>query len=86
MSMEKFHWTSPNGVEIVLPHLSKIKSGLLRRFRKLEEIDMVFSIIEEIADPETLAAIDDLEQGELEKFMADWQAGAKVGESSRSSI
>lgn len=86
MSMEQFHWTSPSGAEIVLPHISKIKAGLLRKYRKQEEIDMVFSIIESVADEKTLALIDDLDQGDLEKFMEKWQAGSSVGESSRSSI
>lgn len=85
MAFEKFHWTSPTGVEIVLPHLSKIKGGLLRKYRKLDEMDMVFSIIEDVVDDETLVKLDDLDQEELQNFMKDWQAGASVGESSGSS-
>lgn len=82
---EKFHYPTKGG-EIVVPHISKIKGGLLRKYRKLDEMDMVFSIIEELVDDDTLALIDDLEQGELEKFMAAWQTGVSVGESSGSSI
>lgn len=85
MTTEKFHWKTPSGGEIVVPHVSKIKGGLLRKYRKLDEMDMVFSIIEDVADADTLALIDDLDQGELEKFISDWQAGVSVGESSRSS-
>ena len=82
---EQFHYPTPAG-DIVVPHVTKIKSGLLRKYRKLDEMDMVFSIIEELVDADTLAKIDDLDQSQLEDFVTKWQAGSSVGESSRSSI
>lgn len=85
MTMEKFHYSTPDGGEIVLPHVSKIKSGLIRKYRKLEEMDMIYSIIEDLVDDDTLAKLDELEQGQLEDFMTKWQAGASVGESAGSS-
>jgi hypothetical protein len=70
----------------VLPHIDKIKGGMIRKYRKLPEVDMMFSILEDICDDETLAKIDDLEQGDLNDLFLAWQkAGANVGESSRSS-
>ena len=80
MATEKFHYPTAGG-EIVVPHISKIKTGLLRKYRKQDEMDMAFSILEELVDEGTLALIDDLERDELEKFMTKWQAGATVGES-----
>lgn len=87
MATEKFHYTSPEGVEIVLPHIDKIKGGLIRKYRKLPEIDMMFSILEDLVDEPTLAKIDDLDQTDLNALFLAWQkAGASVGESSGSSI
>lgn len=86
MSTEQFHWTAPNGDEIVLPHISKIKGGLLRKYRKLNEADMMFSIVEDIASEETVAQIDDLEMGDMNKLFEAWQkASVAVGKSSGSS-
>lgn len=85
MTMEKFHWTSPSGVEIVLPHMGKIKAGIIRRHRKEEPVDFIFSVLEETADTETLAKVDDLDQTDLNTLVEKWQAGASVGESAGSS-
>ena len=85
MTMEKFHWTSPAGVEIVLPHMGKIKAGIIRRHRKEEPVDFIFSVLEETADTDTLAKVDDLDQTDLNTLVEKWQAGASVGESAGSS-
>lgn len=86
MTTEQFHWTSLNGVEIVLPHVKQIKSGLLRKYRKLNEVDMMFSILEEVIDEDMLERLDDLEQGELDDLFGKWQkASVAVGKSSGSS-
>lgn len=83
---EKFHWTAPNGSEIVLPHMSKIKAGILRRHRKSEPVDFIFSLLEETSDEETLAKVDDLDTEALNALVEAWQsAGASLGEPSRSS-
>jgi hypothetical protein len=83
--LEQFHWTSPAGVEIVLPHMSKIKTGIIRRHRKEEPTDFIFSVLEETADAETLAKVDDLDTTDLNTLVEKWQAGASVGESAGSS-
>lgn len=87
MAMEKFHWTSPSsGVEIVLPHMNKIKSGIVRRHRKSDPVDFIYSVLEEVADEEMLARTDELEATEINALFEAWQeAGASVGESSGSS-
>ena len=86
MTMEKFNWTSPGGVKIVLPHMDKIKGGLIRKHRKLDAVDMMFSILEDTVDETTLTKIDDLDRGDLTALFEGWQAeSATVGESSGSS-
>ncbi len=79
---EKFHWTAPNGAEIVLPHMNKIKGGLLRRFRKLDPVDFMFSILEEVSDQDTLDKVDELEMSDMNTLFEKWQeAGADLGKS-----
>lgn len=85
MTTEKFHWTSPSGAEIVLPHMNQIKTGILRRHRKEEPTDFIFSVLEEIADEATLAKVDDLPSADLNTLVEKWQDGASLGESSGSS-
>lgn len=84
--MEKFHWTSPDGVEIVLPHMNKIKAGILRKHRKSDPIDFIFSVLEDVADDKMIERVDDLDMGDIDSLFAAWQeAGASLGESSGSS-
>lgn len=87
MATEKFHWTSPAGVEIVLPHMNKIKAGIVRRHRKSEPVDFIFSVLEEVADKDMLEKADELDTSEINDLFEAWQkAGASVGESAGSSI
>ncbi len=86
MTMEKFHWTSPAGVEIVLPHMNKIKAGILRRHRKSDPVDFIFSVLEDVSDEAMIAKVDELDMGDIDDLFGEWQkAGASVGESSGSS-
>lgn len=84
--MEKFHWTSAAGVEIVLPRIKKIPGRLIRQHRKLEGLDFVFTLVEAVADEDTLAKIDELDLGEQNELFEKWQSAVSVGESSGSSI
>ena len=84
MTAEKFHWTSSEGVEIVLPYMNKIKTGIIRRHRREEPLDFIFSVLEEVGDEATLAKVDDLSTDDLNALVEEWQ-GANVGESGRSS-
>jgi hypothetical protein len=83
--LEKFQWTSPNGATITLPRMSQIKAGVLRRHRKEEPTDFIFSVLEEIADEEMLAKVDELDSADLNNLVEKWQAEVKPGESSGSS-
>ena len=85
MAFEKFHWQSPAGVEITLPRMDQISSGILRRHRKENEIDFMFSLLEETSDTETLAKLDDLPFADLNALSEKWQATIALGESSGSS-
>ena len=82
---ERFHWTSPDGVEIVLPRMDKIKAGIIRRNRTKEPVDFIFTVLEEVGDDATLAKVDDLESGDLNALFEAWQAEVAPGESGRSS-
>ena len=85
MATEKFHWKSPAGDEIVLPHMRQIKAGIIRRHRKEEPVDFIFSVLEEAGDEATLALIDDLTQEDLNALVEAWQESVNLGESVRSS-
>lgn len=79
--LDKFHWTSPEGAEIVLPHMKHIKAGILRRHRKEEPTDFIFSVLEETADEDMLAKVDDLDSASLNDLVEKWQEGSSLGES-----
>lgn len=85
MTMEQFHWTSPDGVEIVLPRLNRLKAGLLRKVRNLNDVDAMFTILESVADKKTLEKVDELELVDLDALNKAWQEDVTPGESSGSS-
>jgi hypothetical protein len=70
---EPFEFTH-DGVTYTLPPASSIKAGMLRRFRKLDDLDVAFSILEEIADEDALAALDDMGIAEFNQTVSDWQS------------
>ncbi|MBF6428722.1 hypothetical protein IU440_29155, partial [Nocardia cyriacigeorgica] len=47
------------------------------------DVDQFFTVLEALADEDTLAVIDDLEQKEFQKLQTEWfrHAGVDVGES-----
>ena len=77
-----------NGHRVVLPPAAKIKAGVIRRASKLDgDVQQIFSVMEEIADPDSLAVMDDLTLDELGELFLAWQnhGGTSVGESQGSS-
>jgi hypothetical protein len=76
-----------NGSSYHLPSFAMLKSGLIRRIRGMEEADAFYLVLEEVADPDTLAALDDMPMVELATVMRAWQehAGVRLGESRGSS-
>lgn len=83
--LEKFHYKTPDGNEIVLPYMGQVPAGVLRRHRREEPVDFMFSLVEEVADPATLDLLDGLSMDTLNDLTEKWQAASDAGESSGSS-
>lgn len=83
--MEKFNFTSIAGDKIVLPRFENLPVGVIRRIRKLDATDQIFTLIEEIA-AEQLDTLDVMDRAEFEAFITAWREGSAVslGESSAS--
>lgn len=67
-----------DGETYTLPPSSAIKAGMLRRLRKLDYLDIAFSILEELADKDTLAALDDMDLATFNETLDEWQASLGV--------
>src|SRR5690606_5381085 len=76
-----------NGETYTLPPYKSIKPGLMRRVRKLTDMDATFTILEEIAPKDTLAALDDMTMERFDAVITGWleHSGITPGESSSSS-
>lgn len=76
-----FVYESPHG-RVIVPSLTKIKIGVMRKIRNLESGDQAFTIIEEVCKPSVLAVIDEFDGDEMNKFMEAWAefSGVSVGE------
>lgn len=73
-----FHWTAPDGTNITLPRLESLQAGQLRKYRKLEETDQLFSILEDELSKSELAKVDALTVVELNQMYAAWKEAAAV--------
>jgi len=76
--MSDFTWTSPDGKSVTLPSLNSVPGGVLRRHRKLEELDFLFSVLEDVATDEQIEAVDAVGLGDLNNLFAAWQKDATV--------
>jgi hypothetical protein len=78
---EPFTFTDAAGTVHTLPGQDAITAGLLRRYRKLPDLDMSFSILEEIADPDALTALDAMDIPTFNRTLTEWQEhlGAPLG-------
>lgn len=83
---EKFHYTLPDGRSIAVPRFENIPLGVIRRTRRLEQADQVFTLLEELLPETELALVDQLDRTGFERFMNAWRDGSQVelGESSAS--
>src|SRR5690606_22980849 len=83
---DMFEYTH-NGQTFTLPPYKSIKSGTIRRLRKLPATDFAFTLLEELADADALAVIDDMDTEEFEAMNRAWMehSGVELGESSGSS-
>lgn len=82
MALELFHFTGADGADYTLP--KTVKGGELRKIRKLDGADQMFTLFEAVADKKTLAAIDDMDGPEVGAMFNDWMQGMSSGESSSS--
>lgn len=85
--LEKFHHTLPDGHELELPRFENVPVGIIRKTRRLAEVDQVFTILEDLIKPEDLEHVDMLDRAQFNVFVKAWRAGSTVslGESSASS-
>jgi hypothetical protein len=84
MAMELFHFTGADGADYTLP--KTIKGGLLRKIRKLDSGDAMFTLFELVADEKTNAAIDEMEGPAIGDMYNEWMQGMSSGESSSSTV
>lgn len=84
--LDDFEFTH-NGETYTLPSFATLKAGLIRRVRNMDKADGLFAVIEEVANEDTLAAVDDMTMTEFGDMLRNWQrhAGVSLGESHSSS-
>jgi hypothetical protein len=73
-----------DGETYALP-LFTLTSGEMRRIRKMNNLDALYTLLEERADKKTIAATDKLGFIEASKLFGRWMQGLRLGESSGSS-
>lgn len=85
MALEKFHKTVKGG-QVTLPHFKNLPFGLLRKYRKEDEGEQLFGILEEVADQKSLDLLDKLTVEEVAELTKEWQEASQVtlGESEAS--
>lgn len=78
-----FYWTATDGTEIQLPKMQALGAGLVRRHRKLSDIDFLFSVLEDVMTSAELARLDALPLSEVNQLFAAWQkdTGATIPQS-----
>lgn len=71
-----------DGKTYALPKFGSWSTGLMRRIRKLSDVDATFTVLEEVADAKTLAAIDSMSLDEFNALQKAWadHAGVTLGE------
>lgn len=84
MSASKFEF-EVNKKKYSLPHFADLPTGAVRKSRKADDpMDQAFTLIEAVADEETLAAIDSMSSKDFGQMIGDWAQGSTPGESSDS--
>lgn len=87
MTLEKFHH-EVGKTKITLPKFDQVFTtfGQVREFRRLDQGEQMFALIEKAADDANLKKIDALSMPEVRDLLVAWQrdAGVTVGESSAS--
>ncbi|MEV0294530.1 hypothetical protein [Nocardia sp. NPDC050710] len=70
-------------VEVRLPSLTYLKPGLIRRIRRLSDVDAMYTLMEMTLPLQALAALDDMDPEEYSTLLEDWRehSGISLGES-----
>lgn len=81
--VDMFEFETQAGKTIRICKFNKIKSKVFRKIRREEPSDQMFTLLEMVADEDTLNLVDDLEGEEFGEFYRAWQAdsGVTVGKS-----
>ena len=77
--MEKFHHTLPDGYQIEAPRFENVPVGVIRKTRRLGDLDQAFTILEELLTAEDLEHLDVLSREEFNVFVKAWRDGSAVG-------
>ena len=72
--MSTFTFTAKSGDTITIPAIKSLPAGSLRRHRSKDWLDMMFSLLEEVTDVESLAAFDLLPLHEVDRLFKEWEA------------
>lgn len=84
MAMEKFHFTSEDGVKITLPRFGQaFKAGWMRKHRHEDSSELGWKMIETAADEKNLKLVDELSLDDFNKLTDAWLSNSDttVGES-----
>lgn len=77
-----------NGQTITLPKFGNFPFGVIRKIRKLEDEEQVYSLLELVTKdyPKTLDIIDEMYADDVAELVTAWQedAGVSLGESEES--
>ncbi|MEX1078880.1 MAG: hypothetical protein WED09_07215 [Homoserinimonas sp.] len=76
--MEKFHHTLPDGHPIELPKFENMPLGLVRKTRRMQPADQVFTMLEELLSETDLEHLDKLDKSQFNELTEAWQAGSAV--------
>jgi hypothetical protein len=63
--------------EIKIPSFDHIPGRLMRRHRRREELDFVYSILEDLLDEAELDKLDALDRAQQEDLFTKWQKAGK---------
>lgn len=75
--------TTIGDVEVRLPSLSYLKPGVIRRIRRLGDVDAMYTLMEMVLAREVLELLDEMDPDEYEKLLDEWRehSGVALGES-----
>lgn len=75
--------TTIDDVEVRMPSLSYLKPGLIRKIRRLGDVDAMYTLMELVLDEKALATIDEMDPEEYGSMLEAWRehSGVSLGES-----